>query len=154
MTRRNLLPAESLSHRDCCSIKGFSECNCSVQLPGRGEKWFCISGTKYQAGHSLQGKLCDLMLWWSKSPRIVTAAIELKSGTVDVGNLLGQLQAGANLIDQLSGEVSLSFTPVLYHKRMHVMDTRALRRRFVTFRGRKYSVQLLRCGDHVERILS
>jgi hypothetical protein len=138
------------SHRSCCAITSFQEGGCKIALPNRAGQWICLSGTKYQDNHKYVEKLCDLMFLWDRSGRrLLSAALELKGGGVDVTGVVDQLQHGADIVADLTIGLKLEFLPVLIHRRLSSVQVDALKKKRVRFRGDPFPIALLRCGGRV-----
>jgi hypothetical protein len=135
-------------HRLCCAITSYDEGKCKVIFPNRRSEWICLSGTKYQATHKHEGKLCDLLFAWEKSTsRCTCAALELKGGGISVSGAVKQLQEGAGMIDKLLSDTELVFVPVLVHRGLTAIQINQLRRQKIRFRGKTFEIELMRCGQ-------
>ena len=92
---------------------------------------------------------CDF-IFFSDSGNLV-AALELKSGKVEAGQLVRQLQAGADLADRLvPAGCPVRFVPVAaYGGKAHRDELAELGRlrSQIRFRGNRARVELLRCGQ-------
>lgn len=106
-----------------------------------------MSGTKYQAAHQYSGKLCDLLVFWSRDiSHICAFALELKGGDPRVEHAARQIQGGADVINQLLGGADADFLPVLVHAGITTLQVRALGKIKVSFRGKLFPIKLKRCG--------
>lgn len=139
----------------CCRINKFSEGRCSIILP-KSKNAICLSGTRLQKHrHGFERtKLCDIVVHWENqgNPRFC-AAIELKGGGVNVSGAVDQLQAGADLIWELSHYPHRFFRPLLVKRSLNTFQMRELSRAAVLYGGKKIKIELMNCGDSLESIL-
>ncbi|MET8974730.1 hypothetical protein ABZX85_03845 [Streptomyces sp. NPDC004539] len=142
-------------HKTCCGItSSYREGKCSLIFPEKSEKWVCLSGTKYQENHQREGKLSDLAFFWvmSKGDEVRAYAIELKGGGAKPGQVVEQLQKGADLIHKVMESIPVTFVPVLVHASLTTLQIRDLKRARITFRGKSYMISLARCGSHLSQV--
>ena len=136
-------------HHACCVVTRLVEGRCSIVLPaGRSS---IVSGTKYQANHSVDGPLCDGLIAHSLGePEIRLAAVELKGGLPDVVHAAAQLQGGADLLEHLGvkGE-GTAFIPLLVTNRLPTVASRRLGSLSVRYKGQKYRIRHVKCGAHL-----
>ena len=77
----------------------------------------------------------------------LSVALELKRGGLDVGKALGQLRAGAEVIEQVaSSNEQVEFYPVVAYGNMHKAQWTRLKQGKVQFRGRPKAVRSIKCG--------
>jgi hypothetical protein len=149
VTRRRELGRFPL-HRECCSIRKFHEGGCSVVFPHRDGVWVCLSGTSYQRSHSYTARLSDLLFAWHRlADGLVSSALELKGGGIDVSGVVQQLQHGADIIDTLLTGVPCVFLPVLVHRAIATIQVRELRKHRIQFRGQRFSIALMNCRGRI-----
>ena len=83
--------------------------------------------------------------------------LELKSGGIRVGTVSSQLQAGARIAERIvPGASSIRFVPVAASGgKLHRRQINDLARpaNGVPFRGERYSIRLIRCGEPLSRAL-
>ena len=85
-----------------------------------------------------------------------TVPIEMKSGGISASEVARQLQAGADVADQIiPHNASTNFIPVVASGKLSKIEQRRLRNTSnkVRFRGRLEIVQRIRCGDPLTRVL-
>ena len=85
------------------------------------------------------------------------APIEMKKGSPDASQIVGQLRAGAALAEQIvPKDVEVRFRPVAaYRGRAHRKELTEFResKSLVSFRTQKVGVTLLKCGDPLAKAL-
>ena len=97
---------------------------------------------------------CDYLFIGERGNDVWVTPIELKSGTVRGGDVVKQLEGGAGVAESLPVGNPVRFVPVLAHgKGVHRQQRQSLRKRHVLFRGRKYQVTLIRCGQPIAAVL-
>lgn len=134
----------------CCWVNRCHDAGCSVSMPRGGEPRAILSGTLRQRNHSHTGALCDFIVFYSPSHVEKVFALELKSGAVDVSQILRQIQAGAKLAEELTADAVVSFLPVLVHGgRIPAPERKVLAQKRITFRGNKYEIFSIRCGSPI-----
>jgi hypothetical protein len=140
-------------HLPCCSVLEFEEEGCKVYLPTRRRGWICLSGDKYSANHGHTSKLADLLFAWKVGNDVpLSCVLELKSGTISVSGVVGQLQQAALIVDQLLGGTTVSFLPVLVHDAIPTVTLRKLKDQTINFRGAKMRIHRIKCGGAVENL--
>jgi hypothetical protein len=136
-----------VEHKPCCSVTVYGEGNCKIILPPGRSQWICLSGTKYQTVHKHSAKLCDLLFAWdNSSAQRLSCVLELKGGGMSVSGVVGQLQEGARIVEELLLDLEVQFMPLLVHRHMVKVQIDALSRQKIRFRGKPYSIKLARCG--------
>ena len=131
---------------------------CSISLKGVSRQFVLIHMDSPGSPPSQHETRCDyLFLGYlddtDGSPR--TVPIELKSGGVSASAVAKQLQAGADVADQIIPHNSnTNFTPVVASGKLSKIEQRRLRNTSnkVRFRGRSVIVQRIRCGDSLIRV--
>jgi hypothetical protein len=123
-----------------------------VIFPRSRSQWVCLSGTKYQSRHKYPKKLCDLLFaWYRSSAERVTFVLELKGGGISVSGVVQQLQEGAYIVEGLlSNPPPHRFRPVLVHRGLAPIQVNELRKNKISYRGKKYDIGLMRCGENIE----
>ncbi|MDP9848327.1 hypothetical protein [Streptosporangium lutulentum] len=91
-------------------------------------------------------KLCDFLLWLNKEDAFLGCAIELKGGKSNISHVAEQLQNGAQIMDRLTGDINLSFHPILVHAGIKTIEVRELDRKKIRYRGKDHRIELIRCG--------
>jgi hypothetical protein len=133
-------------------VKRCSEGGCKAVLPAGGE---IVSGSAFQRNHHWDDPLADCMVFWSSDSVDHVAAIELKSGGVDVSHVLKQLRGGARVIEgMLSADAKPVFYPILLHRGLRGVAFKTLQQGRVAFRGRSYRTIPARCGANVGDVVA
>ena len=100
--------------------------------------------------HQMEGKRCDYVLFFigTTNDTLITASIELKSGSVDASEASEQLQRGADFANRFAPKDGTSSCyPVLFHgNRIHRQELKVLNRTKVHFRGLLMTITTARCG--------
>ena len=97
---------------------------------------------------------CDYLFIGETVDNVWVTPIELKSGKINGGDVVNQLQGGADFAESLPVGEPVRFLPVLAHgKGVHRKQRQSLRERHVTFRGGKYQVTLIRCRQPIADVL-
>ena len=117
-------------------------------MPADGQPRSILSGTSHQKNHGHKTELCDFLIFYSVSHERVYA-LEMKSGRVDVGKVVDQVQAGATLLEEMTkGESAVVFSPILVHGGgISAPERKTLARRRVRFRDKEYQLFRLKCGS-------
>lgn len=140
-------------HLGCCSVLEFEEEGCKVYLPTQRRGWICLSGDKYSECHGHKSKLADLLFAWRvNNDDPLSCVLELKSGTISVSGVVGQLQQAALIVDQLLTGTTVSFLPVLVHGAIPTVTLRKLKNQTISFRGAKMRIHRINCGSRVESL--
>lgn len=132
---------------------------CSISLKGALGQFVLIHMDSSGAPPSQHETRCDyLFLGYlddtGGSPW--TVPIELKSGGISASDVAKQLQAGADVADQIiPHSASTKFTPVVASGRISKSEQRRLRNKSnkVRFRGRSVIIQRTRCGTSLTQVL-
>ena len=123
---------------------------CRVDMTGLPADRVIVDADRAFPAHALDGKRCDFVLFAerSKAPFLV-APVELKSGDVDVSEVVKQLRSGAAFAERIAESPSDAVCqPVLLHgKGLHPAQRKTLGRDKVVFQGRKLTVKTARCGS-------
>lgn len=133
---------------------------CSISLKGVSRQFVLIHMDSPGSPPSQHETRCDYLFIGSlddtdESPW--TVPIELKSGGISASGVAMQLQAGADVADQIIPHgASTKFIPVVASGRLSKIEQRRLRNTSnkVRFRGRSEVIQRIRCGDPLTRVLT
>jgi hypothetical protein len=142
-------PGNFPQHKKCCATRQAKESGCLVVLPTASATWAAINGTKYQAQHDYHDKLCDLLFAWNRTSDLAASVIELKSGKLNVDNVVKQLQNGADILDDLLKGLRCNFLPVLIHGPLRTIDVRKFEKQRIRFRSNSSRIELRRCGSRL-----
>ena len=82
--------------------------------------------------------------------------LELKGGSLDASDMIGQLKAGSNFAQAwIPAKYKTQFLPVgVYGGRLHKSQRDQLRKARVSFRGKKYEIKLIRSGTPLKMAFS
>ena len=142
------VPGECLTRR--CKRDG-----CSVTLKDAPKSHVIIDIDYKRLPIGTREPKCDF-IFLSDEGRWV-APIELKKGSPDASQIVGQLRAGAKLAEQIvPGDIEVQFRPIVaYGGRTHRKELTEFResKSLVSFRTRKVSVTMLKCGDALAKAL-
>jgi hypothetical protein len=103
-------------------------------------------------------KMCDNLVFAEIPPKVIVGAVELKSNTTPVGEIIEKLDNGAReaaaMLSRCGQSSSgVSFYPIALAKSWHSADVRKLARSRVRFNGRPYPISSKRCGTHLSQII-
>lgn len=133
----------------CCRVDRCREGKgCHVVLPAKAR---CYSGSQIQSHHAetAGAPLCDCLVLWSRGRRKHVAVVELKSGTVQAGHAVEQLQNGARLAESICDGSEVFDVLLTCVGRLRAVEINVLRRKRVRFFGREYLVRIERCGVRI-----
>jgi hypothetical protein len=147
----NLASAVGICRNNCCTTEVLQEGKCSALLPPKPR--LVVDCEKYKQAHEWTDKICDGLVFWHHQPsRLSLAVVELKGGRVPSDALL-QLQRGAQIAEVLANAKVWSFAAIIMtNQAPHALDYRVFNRG-VMFAGRKYPVQIVKCGKPIQAAL-
>ena len=123
---------------------------CQGSLEGVPDQRVLVDADKTFEDHRIEGKRCDYLLFFCKmgSDLLVAVPIELKGGSVDISDVSGQLQGGADVINSLALRgTEARCHPVLIHQRsLHPKERKELNRHKIRFRGQQLTIRITRCN--------
>jgi len=127
---------------------------CEMKLDGLRER-VVLKGEQL-AGNRF--KMCDNIVVAELPPKLILAAVELKSNTTPAGAIIEKLDNGAREAAAMLSECGqsssgVSFYPIALAKSWHSADLRKLARSRVSFNGRPYPISLKRCGTQLNQII-
>ena len=136
-----------------CLVRRCKEAGCSVSLKGLPNPHVVMSLERPGAPIDQSKPHCDYLIAYSdQSTQDGLVALELKS-TISISKVVDQLQGGASAAEPwLSGVPNIKFVPVVAGK-AHRHEHSNLVKRSVKFRGKKWLVQHIRCGDTLMQAL-
>ena len=132
---------------------------CSISLKGVSRQFVLIHMDSPDSPPSQHETRCDYLYIGyldDKDGRPWTVPIELKSGGISASAIAKQLQAGADVADQIiPHNASTKFAPVVASGRISKIEQRRLKHKSnkVRFRGRSVIVQRTRCGTSLTQVL-
>jgi len=102
-------------------------------------------------------KICDhLVFVESRGGKLIIAVVEFKSRSAHANEVCEQLNNGAQVARQIFEDCSngdFSFYPIVIAKRWRSPELRMLRKKWVTFSGRKYHIINGECGASLEALV-
>ena len=132
---------------------------CSISLKGVSRQFVLIHMDSPGSPSSQHETRCDYLYIGyldDKDGSPWTVPIELKLGGISASEVAKQLQAGADVADQvIPHNANTKFTPVVASGRLSKIEQRRLRNMSnrVRFRGKSEIVQRIRCGDPLTQVL-
>ena len=137
----------NIGAENCC--ESCSGDGCRVYLDGIPRDRIVVDAEKAFEAHEQSGKRCDFILFVPGDGRkLVAAPIELKSGGVDVSEVLEQLQGGAAFAERFAPKASGAVCrPILFYGgTIHKKQLKALNREKIRFHQVDLTVKIKRCG--------
>jgi hypothetical protein len=134
-----------------CIAKGkYRKKGCSVSLKGAPTPPIMIDLDKPQAPVGQNAPKCDY-IFIGGCGDVWLAPLELKKGELDASKVVKQLQAGADIAARIipAGE-QVQFQPVaVFGGRLHPAQQDRLSQSAsqIRFRGKRFNIRLLRCGQ-------
>ena len=137
-------------HSSCCITSSYEDEGCRIDISGlpRGSLT-TLDGSRFQANHQWQGRLCDRIIISQSNDRFV-CAVEFKGGnSIDISVAIAQIQRGLDLLASLLRNASpQKWYPLLaYSGSMTRRERVMLRRTKISYRGSKASVDRIDCGS-------
>ena len=147
MTLASLIAGIRNSHNDCCidhSSHYFEDEGVRLDIAGIGrDSLTALNGTNYQSNHPWEGRLCDRIIIGQLVGSFV-CAVEFKGGnSPDMSVAINQIQRGLELLGFLLQNASPQnwFPLLVYSGSMSKQDKNLQRKKTVSFRGRKSTVE-------------
>lgn len=154
-------PLEHLDARidSGCLAEECSRPGCAVGLEGIPDPYRLIDLDHPDSPARANATRCDYLFIGEADggARLHIVPLELKSSGIRVGTVSSRLQAGARIAERIvPGASSIRFVPVaasggkLHRQQMNELARSANR---VPFRGERYSIRLIRCGEPLSKAL-
>ena len=139
-----------------CLVRKCRKERCSVSLEEAPAARLIIDCDHRGAPLDRNRKHCDYLVFADATDGADwIIPMELKSGQVNAGTVVRQLQAGARTTESLVPQnKEVRIRPTAVHKGIHSQQRRQLKRRPVHFRGRSVIVRLLPCGARLVQVLT
>ena len=104
------------------------------------------------------GGRCDYLFIGESSDRakriLYVVPLELKSSGFKAGSVSKQLTGGARAAQRVVPKVpACRFVPIVAHDGAHRKQINDLAKRRVSFRGKKYPIKVVRCGEPIADLL-
>lgn len=137
-----------------CRVGRCHKEGCRVDLEGAPSDRIIVDMDCDALQFSQAQKRCDYLFVGEEHTATCVAPIELKSGRVDAGAVLEQLEGGAGMAETwLPQGASFRFVPILAHgKKIHPNDQKRLSRP-LTLRGQRRKVERIKCGEALVKAL-
>lgn len=140
-------PVDSIENKySQYSINKCEENGCCINFRNMPKR-VCLKGEKLSTG-----SICDGLLFYSNA-NLITAAIELKSGSWDLQEVIKQLSNGSKMILAVLGKCSITaldveFYPILMLNKgpKNSSEKKKFRQAKIVFNQIKYSLLSHRCG--------
>lgn len=148
-------PLERLDERidSGCLVEGCSRPGCTVGLEGAPGPYRLIDLDHPDSPARASAKRCDYLFIGEADggAGLHVVPLELKSSGIRIGAVSSQLRAGAKIAERIvPGASSIRFVPVAAHGgNLHRRWFNELARpgNRVPFRGKRYPIRLIRCGE-------
>lgn len=154
-------PPEHLDARidSGCLAEGCSRRGCAVGLEGAPSPYRLIDLDHPDSPAGASATRCDYLFVGKADggAGLHVVPLELKSSGIRAGKVSSQLRAGAGIAEHIvPGASSIRFVPVAaYGRKPHRQQMNELARSAnrVPFRGERYSIRLIRCGEPLSKAL-
>ena len=136
-----------------CLAEGCSRSGCAVGVEGAPSPYRLIDLDHPDAPARASATRCDYLFVGEadEGAGLHVVPLEFKSSGVRAGKVSSQLRAGARIAERIvPGASSIRFVPVAAHGgKLHRRRINELARpaNGVPFRGQRYSIRLIRCGE-------
>ena len=148
-------PLERLDERidSGCLAEGCSKRGCEVGLEGAPNPYRLIDLDHPDSPARANARRCDYLFIGEADggAGLHVVPLELKSSGIRAGKVSSQLRAGTRIAERIvPGASSIRFVPVAAHGgKLHRrwIDELAKPANRVPFRGQRYSIRLIRCGE-------
>jgi len=139
----------------CIAKRKYRKEGCSVSLEKAPEPFIMIDMDKPQAPVRQNETKCDY-IFIGGSSNVFLVPLELKRGKLDAGDIVKQLQAGANIAATriIPKREQVQFLPVAVCRKFSRAEIRRLSQRKIRFKTQTSDVQFLKCGQPLVEILS
>ena len=136
-----------------CLVEGCSRRGCAVGLEGAPSPYRLLDLDHPDSPARASATRCDYLFIGEADggAGLHVVPLELKSSGIRIGTVSSQLRAGAKIAERIVPDTSSTyFVPVaahggkLHRKRINELARPANR---VPFRRKRYSIQLIRCGE-------
>ena len=149
-------PLEQVIVDSRCLAETCGKQGCAIELEGSPSPSLLIDMDHPDSPAGRSAMRCDYLFIGkgSEDTALCVVPLELKSSGIRTNTVSSQLRAGARVAERIvPGSSSIRFVPVAAHGGMHRKQIKDLRRMHVPFRGEKYPIQLIHCGDHLAAAL-
>ena len=84
---------------------------------------------------------------------LYVAPLELKSSGFNPQGVFKQLTGGAKVADKIVPKAQCRFVPIVAHNGAHNREIHKLAKHLVHFRGKRYAIKTMKCGEGVAKHL-
>ena len=141
----------------CTGSRKIIKKGCAVSLQGAPRRRVIVDFDSEGAPFHPDEARCDYLVAGEHGRDMNwIALLELKKGSLDVGQAVSQLQAGAAKTEErVPDHADTTFRPIAVCGRMPKQQRKELKRRsnMVQFRGLRVAVRLISCGDPLVKAL-
>ena len=139
----------------CIVKRGLSKEGCAVVMTGMPQERLVIDFDKPGSPLQQDATRCDyLCIAEADNGDDWIVPLEVKRGGFKATVVAQQLQAGANVADQLvATAASFRFRAVAFSGNVRKAERLSLKRQSVQFRGRREEIRRTRCGDRLASML-
>lgn len=144
---------------ECCASR-LRRGKCRVSIPEHIEQFCLIDMDHPEAPIGREGKRCDFLFVGSNGNLVapngnLVVPLEFKRGSPKVRIVLEQLQAGAQVADELipKNMKDITFRPaVVYGGHMRRCQIRTIRNERISFRNTSHIAKLIKCGQSLAQV--
>lgn len=135
-------------------VRNCAESGCTVPLTGAPSPFLLIDVNECFINFPDKAR-CDFLFIGQGNVFHWVIPLELKKGAPRATEIAEQLQAGAEFAqNKIPEEHATKFIPVgAYGGRLHKFHINRLKNTYISFRGKKYEIKLIRCGTPLKNAL-
>ena len=146
-------PLDQVSVDAACLVDECEKRSCTVDLAGAPNPFKLIDMDHEHAPVSAKGVRCDFLFIGASGDRakfdLYVAPLELKSSGFAPAKVSKQLASGARAAERTVPGARCRFAPIVAHDGAHRRQINDLAKRSVRFRGMKYAIKVVRCGERI-----
>lgn len=149
------VPLDQVDVDPQCLVHKCEKQGCAVDLAG-GPSPFRLIDLDHPRSPATRGR-CDYLFIGAAGGRtdidLHVAALELKSTGLKPVGVSRQLAGGAKAADRVLPNARCRFVPVVAHDGAPRRQINELAKHAVRFRGKRYAIKVLKCGDRIADVL-
>ena len=150
-------PLDQVSVQAACLVCKCEKQGCEVDLTGAPSPFKLIDMDHKHSPAPAHGTRCDFLFIGACSDGatfdLYVAPLELKSSGFAPGKVSKQLAGGARDANSVVPRARCRFTPIVVHDGAHRKQINDLAKHPVHFRGRRYAIRVVRCGESIAEAL-